>query len=322
MAPKVSIIMSVYNEPKAFIIDCIESITKQTFSDFEVIVVLDKPERYQELYDLIQQKGDNRFRLHCNEKNLGLAMSMNVAASISSSDILARMDADDVCLPNRLEIEYDTITQGYDVVFSKYVKIDEAGNIISDEIIPAASPTPQQISKSLVYRNSYIHHPTVMMKKTALRAVEGYRDFPCSQDFDLWLRMNEKGLSFYMCEEPLLYYRVNSSSISSQKWFQQRLTVFYIFKLSVKRLIYSSDNFSSQAYKSFLRRNGIDSPYAQKRLKEAINTHSYALELKKNGKRIRCFLLQVKSLFHSISWMKYNSYLVTKRIVLSVKEMF
>ena len=96
--PKISVIMSIYNETEKFIKECFESLTKQTFSEFEVIVILDNPSRFDEIDDFIRIYGDDRFILHCNDKNLGLAESMNVAITLSSSDILARMDADDIII--------------------------------------------------------------------------------------------------------------------------------------------------------------------------------------------------------------------------------
>lgn len=322
MEPKISVIMSIYNEPVQFIIACIESIKIQTFSEFEVIVVLDKPDRKQEISDLFLNNCDNRFKLFCNESNFGLAKSMNFAASLSSCDILARMDADDVCIPERFEMELKGINQGFDVVFSKYLKINEEGEKISNEIFPSTSLSPQQISAGLLYRNSYIHHPTVMMKKSALMSVDGYREFPCSQDFDLWLRMNEKGLSFYMCEEPLLYYRVNSSSISSLRWFQQRLTIFYIFRLSLERLFKKTDSFTLQSYDKYLKKNGIESLVAQKKLKEALSMHSRAIELRKSGKKGTAILLQCRSFFYSSPLRKYNFHLLTKHLVIAINKHF
>lgn len=312
--------MSIYNESEKFIKECFESLINQTFSNFEVIVVLDNPSRHEEVELMMQKYGDSRFKLHCNEKNIGLADSMNVAVSISSSEILARMDADDICFKERFLIEYDYIQKGYDVVFSKYIKINEESEVIDGTPIPKSNPSPQQISAGLIYRNSYIHHPTVMMTKASLLSVGGYRSFPCSQDFDLWLRMNENGSSFYMCEQPLVYYRVNSSSVSSKRWYQQRLTIFYIFKLSVQRVNKGTDSFSVESYNKYLQKNGLTSEDSQRRLREALKLHSEAITLKQKGNKKKSVFLQAKSFIHSPLLRNYYINVIKKRLILTLKN--
>ena len=318
--PKVSVIMSIYNEPKSYIIDCFNSIIKQSLTEFEVIVILDNPERQNEVEEVFVLLGDNRFNLIVNENNVGLAESMNIAMSLASSDVLARMDADDICYIDRLKVEYEYIQKGYDVVFSKYLRIDETGHLLSDQTIPFGNPTPQQIRKELLFRNSYIHHPTVMMKKNALLNVGGYRPFPCSQDFDLWLRMNEIGCTFYLCDQPLLYYRINSSSISSTRWFQQRLTIFYIFRLSVERASKRYDSFSLESYYKYLNNNGLKSQRAQKRLKESLEMHSEAIKLKKSGSKYLSLLIQIRALIHSRLLRNHYLNMVKKYIILLINK--
>ena len=139
---KISILMSIYNETIDQIVESIMSILHQTFSEFELIIVLDSPER--DISDLIQGFHDERIVFIRNSKNMGLALSMNRAASLSSTKILARMDADDVALQNRLEVEYNIlVNNNIDFVFSNYNTIDGDSKIIEESSIQEDFSNPE-----------------------------------------------------------------------------------------------------------------------------------------------------------------------------------
>ncbi len=102
MAEKISVIMSVYKEPEEQLRSSIESILKQTYSNFEFIIILDNPEeKWRE--DLINSYHDNRIKFYVNEKNFGLTNSLNKALTYATGDYVARMDADDISMPDRLQ---------------------------------------------------------------------------------------------------------------------------------------------------------------------------------------------------------------------------
>src|SRR5690625_4352531 len=117
-------------------------------------------------------------------------MSLNKAATYATTEIYARMDADDISHPKRLRIQYESLLSGkYDLVFSNYTYIDEESKPIARE---NRYWDEEDIYKYLPTK-SVIHHPTVMMTKRIFDKVSGYRNFPSAQDFDLWLRLLEKG---------------------------------------------------------------------------------------------------------------------------------
>ena len=86
-----------------------------------------------------------------------------------------------------------------------------------------------EIIKLLPYQNT-IHHPTVMIKKNIIESVKGYRNFPCAQDYDLWLRLFEKNISMGILNKLLIKYRIRKNSISQSKKLKQINTVWYIRK--------------------------------------------------------------------------------------------
>ena len=300
---KISILMSIYNETIDQIVESIMSILHQTFSEFVSIIVLDSPER--DISDLIQGFHDERIVFIRNSKNMGLALSMNRAASLSSTKILARMDADDVALQNRLEVEYNIlVNNNIDFVFSNYNTIDGDSKIIEESSIQEDFSNPEELRMSVSLAPSIIHHPTVMFTKSLFEKVGGYRNFPCAQDSDLWLRMAEAGCRFYKVGTPLLNYRINPNSITNKRWFLQQLTGHYILTLSMERLEKGVDSFSSENYQRFLNSNGINSLEEYNRLKRSTELLRRAKLLKKEGCSLLASILRVRVFFMSAIYRK------------------
>lgn len=250
-----SVIMSIFNESEIQINESVKSILAQSFCDFEFIIIDDNPKRH-DVQEIVSRFNDHRIILVKNDENIGLAMSMNKAAKCCNSDILVRMDADDIADTNRLAEEFSHIKTGnYDLVCSNYRLIDENSELIREcEVKPDLYG--EQLSK-IVSTRSFIHHPTVMMKKKVFDSVGGYRNFPCAQDFDLWLRLQESGCRFYYIGHPLLSYRINNNGTTLKRHFQQQLTKRYCMELSIQRMLTGKDDFSDNSYVSFLKSHGF-----------------------------------------------------------------
>jgi glycosyltransferase involved in cell wall biosynthesis len=255
---QISVLMSIYNENKREIKESIESILEQSLKNFEFIIVNDNPDSKDlRLILSYYKEKDNRIRLINNKKNIGLARSMNKAAAIAKTDIFARMDADDTSEKKRLEIQYKTIKNNtYDVIFSDYLFIDENSKIIPNTI-DNQFYSPESLNRILPYI-SPIHHPTVMMTREIFEKVGGYRNFPCSQDRDLWLRIWERGGKFFMINEKLLRYRMRSNRTSVIKKYQQKITIDYIQDLFIQRLLHGADDYSMESYIEYLKKNKFE----------------------------------------------------------------
>lgn len=121
--PKVSVIMSVYKEPVEWLHESIDSILNQTFTDFEFIIICDNPS-YDEGIALLYayKEKDHRIVLIENEKNLGLTKSLNKGITVAKGDFIARMDADDISLPERFEKQMSLL--------EKHPEIGVCGSII------------------------------------------------------------------------------------------------------------------------------------------------------------------------------------------------
>jgi len=270
----ISVLTSVYNETLEEIRESLDSILNQSYKDFELIVVLDRPE-YAEAFALLQEYAvkDSRVKVLTNEKNLGLALSMNYAAENAKGEYYLRMDADDVCYPGRFQMQIDAIRGSkYDLVCGNYDFIDENGEALQQK---ASVYTDKQISVLLPYRN-IIHHPTVIMRAETFRRMGGYRNYKCAQDYDLWLRMKKAGCNFHMMPEKLIKYRVRQASTTLQNRYKQSCTGDYIRSLYQSKT--GMDGYSYDGYLKFLAEHKAEEKEAQK---DFINNSTLYFESKK-----------------------------------------
>ena len=313
--PRVSILMSIFNERLDWISECINSIINQSFPDFELIIINDNPSR-DEIDSLIDKFIDDRIVYYKNHKNMGLALSMNKAASLAKGIYFARMDADDICEPDRILLEYNILnTNLYDFVFSNFSFINENSELIkknNNEYF-----TPNEVTKIINLRQ-IINHSTVMFRKDLFEKVGGYRNFICAQDYDLWLRLNENNCRFYMINDTLIKYRVNSSGLSHRLWYTQRLSIFYIFYLSLQRCRTGHDDYSYNHYLNFLNKFHHNSIYYKTRLLKSMDLISKSvLSTNKLTAAYYLFLSLLKSKalrFHFKNYIFKKFYMIKKEI--------
>lgn len=312
----ISVLMSIYNESETYMAEAIQSILNQTLSDIEIIIVNDNPQR-KEIKGFVSSFNDGRIVFIQNENNLGLALSMNKAAEYATARYLARMDADDIAEPERLEKEYALIETGqYDLIFSGYSYIDKDSRPCGEMQLPTISSEKELIKQILT--KSIIHHPTVMMTKEIFNRVEGYRDFPCAQDIDLWQRMYYSGCRFCMIPHDLLKYRINPNSVSATKWYQQQLTIFYINRLFLERIRNGKDSYSKTTYESYLLRSRYTDNSASEELKKAVLFLKKAKRYAKKNRRLQSIMYRAKA-FCMSSCLRNN--FITKMRILQLLEL-
>lgn len=250
---KISVLMSVYNESERELNESISSVLSQTYKNFEFIIVNDNPEN-KKLKVILERwsNKDTRINILNNKENIGLAMSLNKAAKVAKGKYLARMDADDIAIENRFQLQLDYLEKNADIdlICSNFYFIDDCSKIINREFVYLSKT---QLRKLLPIWNT-IHHPTVMMKKTSFTKVGGYRNFPCAQDYDLWLRMLTSNFEFYMLHDKLLKYRIRDNSTTSSKRLLQVLTMNYIKALYKERLKNNTDSYSETDYQNYLEK--------------------------------------------------------------------
>lgn len=223
----ITVLMSAFNETESDLKSSIDSILNQSYRNIEYIIVNDNPTN-ESLSQILEnyQKIDQRIRIVKNEKNIGLVNSLNRGWQLASGEYIARMDADDIALTDRLEKQLAFMKDNhYDFVGAGIQHIDEASNLIS---APLFFPeTPESIRK-LTKKSNCVPHPTWLMKKSVMQALNGYRNIPHCEDFDFVLRAQMQGFKLGNMQELGLYYRIRANGISLSNHAVQKLTARYL----------------------------------------------------------------------------------------------
>lgn len=210
MVPAISIIMPAYNAGK-YIRQAIDSMLRQSFADFELIIIDDGST--DDTKDLIAGYPDPRIRYLANERNSGLAFTLNRGVGSAVGEYIARMDADDISLPLRLETQKGYLDKHPGVVMTDCIMryIDGEGKDLGK--MNSAVITFEDIVKTLPRQNC-LGHSSVMLRKGTLEKY-GYNEVG-NEDYDLWLRMVSDGLVIHKLDEVLLLYRIHPGSYTKE----------------------------------------------------------------------------------------------------------
>lgn len=290
----ISVIMSVYNEKSIYVEKSIDSILNQTYNDLEMVIVLDSPDNETLLSILIEYTHkDARVKLLINDRNIGLAMSLNRAIEVAQGEYLARMDADDISKPERLERELEYLIKNeLDVVSCVADKIDENGNVWG-EIKPFNNRS--EVIKDLLEIQNVIIHPTVLMRTDIIKSVGGYRNFPSCQDYDLWLRLVTNNNKIGIINENLFQFRKHRESVTATRRYNQVLNEKYIREMYHQRLKNGKDSYSEDNLKKFLNENGYSDPHKRQLENEKLKQYGSGISLLKKC-NVRGLWLVIRSL--------------------------
>ena len=214
----VSVIMGIYKmmNKESIVKLAIDSILNQTYKDFEFIICDDGSN--DGTYELVQNliKKDDRVILIKNEKNRGLAYSLNHCLSIAKGKYIARMDADDISIPNRFEKQVKFLDEHleYAVVGCNMLYINENG--IWGNRVLAEKPT----KKSFLFTSPFAH-PTVIMRKEILDLLNGYKVEKITrrlEDYDLFMRLYANGYKGYNMQEFLYQFREDNDAFKRRAY--------------------------------------------------------------------------------------------------------
>lgn len=210
--PLVSIVLPVYNAGD-FLVEAMLSIINQTYKNWELICVNDasKDNSLAILQDFALR--DSRIKVYSNKRNLGVALTSNFVISKAKGKYLARMDADDVMMPDRIEkqVEFLQKNPGVVIVGGQCQLIDKDGEIIGRKIFPTKNTDLYKMS----FRSMPIQQPTMMINLNLLpKKFTWYNDkFKPADDLDLFFRLFNFGL-FANLPDFVLKYRMHKSNIS------------------------------------------------------------------------------------------------------------
>lgn len=240
---KISVIMSVYNGEE-YLNEAIDSVLDQTFKDFELIVINDCSN--DKTAEILRQyeSTDARVKVHTNEQNLRLPSSLNKAISLAEGEYIARMDADDICLPNRLETQYAFMQSHPDVALSSCRFMTLKNGVISSG--GCGGKTDNESIKALLLVTNPILHPGIIAKANVIRELGYDKNFTCTEDMELWSRFVMGGHKVEIQPEYLMIYRLHDKQITETTRERQRGEVITIQKRYYADLLDSmSDEFEN-----------------------------------------------------------------------------
>ena len=221
---KISVVIPVHNGEK-YLAQAIESVLGQTFRDFELLIVDDgSTDRSAEIIRTYTERDP---RVRClSQENRGVAAAGNLGLQEARAEWVARLDADDVFLPEKLERQVAFLRRNPDakIVGTLACFISHAGKHLG--LVGTEGPhTPSEYFR-LIGENRpiyFVNSSTLMHRETVL-AVGGYRaSFAPAEDVDLWIRMAEQQHLMLKVPEPLLLYRLHGASLTMTQNARQRL---------------------------------------------------------------------------------------------------
>ena len=218
---KYSFLMSIYyNDNPDYLSSALDSMIGQSYPADEIVLVKDGKigEDLQKIIDEYEKKGINLVQVQIPE-NVGLGAALNEGLKHVRNDLTARMDADDICVPDRCKLQVKEFekTPELDIISSPVLEFEGSiENIICERKVPV---TNEEIYKCARIRDPF-NHPAVMYRKKTVLAVGGYSDYRKNQDTDLWIKMLLNKAKCRNLEKPVLYFRFDDKTFARRKSFQ------------------------------------------------------------------------------------------------------
>jgi glycosyltransferase involved in cell wall biosynthesis len=205
-----SVLMSIYkNDKPAWLKESIDSLLNQTLKADEILIVKDGP-LTPALENVLSSYEDPSIRHLAFDKNRGQEICLKEGLLECKHELIARMDSDDVCHPDRFRLQYLAFQQDptLDVVGTSIIEFDETvADAKTVRILPLGGPELRLWAK----RRSPTNHAAVMYKKQSVIAAGNYQDFLWNEDYHLWARMLLNGSVFKNLPEILLFVRGGQS---------------------------------------------------------------------------------------------------------------
>lgn len=211
----ISVIMSVYNTKAQWLREAIDSILNQTFDNFEFIIVLDRPTDGSDAVVREYEAKDPRVKVIENEENIGLTCSLNKALAQAKGCYIARMDADDIALPDRFAKQIAYMDANPDVVVLGGRVFTEGSNTVAQY---EWTPDQDVLKIRMLFRNVGVPHPTAMIRRSILdeMSITYTESVKKSQDYKLWTDLMHHG-KIMILPDVVLMYRMHEGQISAGK---------------------------------------------------------------------------------------------------------
>ena len=243
--PYVSVILPIYNGEK-YLSKAIDSILAQTFASFELIMIDDGSSDKSHEILLDYQKLDRRIKVFSRE-NRGLATTLNESIDLSCGDWIARMDQDDIALPNRFERQLNWIAKTQADICGSWVRRFGA----SENRVLKLHQSDKAIKTEMLFCSPFAHG-SVMMNSEKIKKLRYNAEFENAEDYDLWVRAAKASLTMTNVPEVLILYRVHSEQITSR---------------SAKLVAQQEQSIRRRYFEFFFNRQNIDLAFLDQGLK-------------------------------------------------------
>ncbi len=244
-APLVSVVLPVYNG-EMYIAQAVDSILNQTFKDFELIVINDGST--DKTAEILNKYTDPRLQI-ITQENKGLVAALNRGIEAARGTYIARQDADDASLPERLQLQSHYLQQHAETVIvgSSMSVMNKQGTITHKHSVLLHDP---ELRQELLIRSPFAHGSVMFKKSAALTAGLYQQNFWPAEDYELWLRLSEHG-KLANLDDYLYIYREHSGGISASNQKRQHDAVELVHKAawSVRHRLVGGQKISLGTYK-------------------------------------------------------------------------
>ena len=210
-----SVLMSVYCKAKPeHLVEAVESMLRQTVVTNDFVIVCDGPltEELDQVLDRFDQANPGVFQLVRLPENVGIGAAANIGLQYCKNELIAKMDADDIAVPDRCEKQLKLFAQDPALTVSGGF-IEEFSEDADKPFAIRGVPLTNDEIRRFARRRQPFNNMTVMYRRSAVQAVGGYRDLRRSEDYDLYLRLLHNGYVGSNLSDILVKARVNSGSL-------------------------------------------------------------------------------------------------------------
>lgn len=254
MQEKYSVLMSIYyKENPLYFEESIKSILNQTVKTNDFVLIEDGKltKELEEVVTKYEKKFPNIFNIIRLEKNIGLGPALAIGIKKCKNELIARMDSDDISVPDRCEKELLTFSydQSLDMVGSNIIEFtNDITNVQSYRVLPESD---WEIKKYMRRRNPF-GHPSVMFKKSKVLEAGNYRPYYLCEDYDMWIRMAKIGAKFYNIQENLVYMRIGDDFYKRRGGIKYLKSILKFKREQYKNGFYSFKDFAITATSSII----------------------------------------------------------------------
>lgn len=212
----ISTIIPVHNTNPEWLRVAVESIRNQTFREIEIILIDDASTNEDTLEELSKLHGRDRTQVIWLNENKGISGALNVGLGAANFDIIARMDSDDYCTPNRFQKQIDYLQSNPDVDMVgtdlAYLVLHEGQWRIANQRTQHPAIVTRETAKNSLW---FINHPTVMFRKKSVLEVGAYDTSlrGLAEDYELWIRMIRNDKVIHNINDVDLFLRINPNSL-------------------------------------------------------------------------------------------------------------